>query len=211
MTAHGWSLFQQAFPTIEELDHEYCMIIPGNALNRLDSVHDWISSLPFSHLSFLNLSTVTVHRDDLMRLIGIPSLAALILTLSPFLGAVHLTWSDVDDKFMRDWGRAVEEKGGFTKLKTLVINDTGATVAGTLRGVAAFPALCLCRLPSFDRVPNQAQSGAVDHSPWRPAPYVSHSNCIYSRPYADFNPHAVRKLQWIPNSFGLIVEATTRE
>ncbi|KAF1973449.1 hypothetical protein BU23DRAFT_430781, partial [Bimuria novae-zelandiae CBS 107.79] len=142
LTANAWSLFQQAFPGEQELNHHHLIRIParhGQAAAELPSIQQWLSQLPFSHLSMLNLQGLCLRISDLMVLTNLPNLGVLLLRHP------HGNFpQDLDDKSMRDWSRAVQEKSAFTRLRMVGIHHFSLSFEAVLKCLASYPALRLC-------------------------------------------------------------------
>jgi hypothetical protein len=142
LTPNAWSLFQQAFPSEEQLDHTYPIRIPAlhaQSTSELPSIQQWLQLLPFSHLSLLNIQSLCLRLSDLITLTDLPNLGVLLIRC-----AYGESPQDLDDKAMRDWSRAVQEKGAFTKLRMVGLHYHPASLQATLKGLTRFPALRVC-------------------------------------------------------------------
>lgn len=146
LTANAWSLFQQAFPGEAELNHTYPIRIPalyGQSTSELPSIQQWLRLLPFSHLSLLNIQSLCLRLGDLITLTNLPNLGVLLMR------SAYGEWpQELDDKAMRDWGRAVQEKGAFTQLRVVGLHHHAASLQATLKGLSQFPALRICTVES---------------------------------------------------------------
>lgn len=83
-----------------------------------------------------------------MELLDILNLAVLVLEQYP-IGIYSKDDGGIDDRFIKNWGRAVYEKGAFKKLRVLVLRHFAVSLADTLKGLAVFPVLFLCNLDSW--------------------------------------------------------------
>ncbi|KAF2444212.1 hypothetical protein P171DRAFT_432280 [Karstenula rhodostoma CBS 690.94] len=142
LTANAWSLFQQAFPGEEELNHTYPIRIPalyGQSTSELPSIQQWLRLLPFSHLSLLNIQSLCLRIGDLITLTNLPNLGVLLMR------SAYGEWQqELDDRAMRDWSRAVRERGAFTQLRVVGLHHHAASLQATLKGLSQFPALRIC-------------------------------------------------------------------
>ncbi|KAF2869164.1 hypothetical protein BDV95DRAFT_578502 [Massariosphaeria phaeospora] len=148
-TLTAWSIFRTAFP--KEIDLDYQFRIPqkrSTAPRELGSIASRLSNLSFDCLSFLCIQNLSLKSGHLMALLKIPNLAVLALeqdhayTYSKYDGGIN-------DKFMRDWGRAVYEKGAFTKLRVLILRHFSVGMEFTFKGITVFPALYLVNMDSW--------------------------------------------------------------
>ncbi|OAF99570.1 uncharacterized protein CC84DRAFT_1209906 [Paraphaeosphaeria sporulosa] len=142
LTANAWSLFQQAFPGEAELNRTYPIRIPalyGQSASELPSIQQWLRLLPFSHLLLLNIQCLCLRLDDLITLTTLPNLGVLLMRF-----AYDKLPQELDDKAMRDWSRAVKEKGAFTQLRVVGLHHHAASLPATLKGLSQFPALRIC-------------------------------------------------------------------
>lgn len=152
LTANAWSTFQQAFPGEVELNHTYSIRIPamhGEATTELPSIQQWLKVLPFTHMSMLNIQDLCLRLPDLMILTSLPNLGVLLLR-HPHGNSPQ----DLDDKAMRDWGRAVQEKGSFTRLRVVGIHYFAPTLQATLKCLSSFPALRICTVETYYPIPS---------------------------------------------------------
>lgn len=151
LTANAWSLFQQAFPGEQELNHTYPIRIPalhGEGAVELTSIQQWLQLLPFAHLSLLNIQSIRLSIIHLISLIDLPNLGVLLIRLP------HDNLRDLDNKAMRDWSRAAQEKSAFTKLRVVGLHGFSASLQATLKSLATFPALQLCTVEPLDPTPS---------------------------------------------------------
>lgn len=160
LTANAWSLFQQAFPDEAELNHTYPIRIPalyGQPTTKLPAIEKWLRLLPFSHLSLLNIQSLSLRLRDLITLTKLTNLGVLLMR------STYGEWpQELDDKAMRDWGRAVKEKGAFTQLRVVGLHHHAASLPATLKGLSLFPALQICTVePQSLLASSQAASSQI--------------------------------------------------
>lgn len=147
LTANAWTLFQQAFPGEQELEHTYPIRIPashGQNGTELPSIQQWLQMIPFQHISMLNIQGLRLRMPDLMILTNLTNLGVLLLR-HPHGDCPQ----DLNDKAMRDWGRAVQEKGAFTKLRVVGVHYFAPSLQATLKCLAAFPTLRICTIETY--------------------------------------------------------------
>lgn len=116
-TVKAWSIFRTSYPS--EATPTYHIRIAsrrGSPPIELPAIITRTSTLSFSCLTFLSVQHLALQKMHLMSLLPLTNLAVLHLSQNP----THIYESreeEIDDKFMRDWGRAVHEKQTFQNLK----------------------------------------------------------------------------------------------
>lgn len=106
---------------------------------QLPFVIDRLAKIDSSILTFLCVQGLA-QPIDYMTLSKLDALASLMLE--------YRRDSDFDvegmgERRLRNWGRAVFEKGSFKRLKVFVLSDCGLRRDAIIQGVSAFPALIL--------------------------------------------------------------------
>lgn len=161
LTANAWSMFHEAFRNCRELCSVYELWVPSRGQHvpvELPSIQKWLNARPFANLSALGLHDFCIGSRDLMALMDITNLAVLSIRNWGFADP------DRTDRAMRDWGRAVQEKGAFTKLKVAILTGFLTNQKAILACLALFPALKLCALDQTLTTQECIQGSATPNS-----------------------------------------------
>lgn len=137
LTFDAWKLFHQAYPHRVELNHHFRVTESDGASTQLQSVMKNLSTLPEHVLTLLCSDGIDLGLPQLMTLMNISSLAALMLAPR------ETTHTEI-----RNWCRAVSEKGALTRLKVILIRDCGERNRDILHNLATLPALTLVCIPA---------------------------------------------------------------
>ena len=156
LTPNAWSIFQEAFPEEKELSHNFQIPIParhGDYALELFTISEWLVPLPFAHIVTLNIQGLCLRFAHLMALTHLEHLGVLLLRHP------HGNFAqDLDDRSMRDWGRAVREKNAFTQLRVVGVHHFAPGLQATLKCLEEFPALRWCTVEPFRAVPSRGHA-----------------------------------------------------
>lgn len=142
----AWSIFRAAFP--EDIDQSFHIRVRekwGSPPTELESISQRLSLPVFNCLTFLDIQELKLGFGDLMTLTNIPNLA--VLALKQHLPNIPND-EYVNDRAMRNWGRAVQEKGTYQKLKVLILHNFFINLEDTLSALSSFPSLYLVNMNS---------------------------------------------------------------
>ncbi|ORY09757.1 hypothetical protein BCR34DRAFT_365930 [Clohesyomyces aquaticus] len=117
-----WSLLKNKFP--EEVDDVFDVriVVPqGRTAWDLDLLGPQLRQTPFQSLTFLDICGLEIRREHLLSgLIKIPNLAFLAVQKARCEGSLPY---EGGDRLVLSWGRAVQEREAFTKLRVLVLEN----------------------------------------------------------------------------------------
>lgn len=127
----------------------------------IPSLQSFLKNTAFSQLTFLALHHVPVSPDALMSLVHLPRLGGLFVSLAAMSPVI-------DDRDIRNWGRAIQEKAAFPELRVLVWRPYLATPrfsrATFLEACSHCPDLLLVR---YEPDPGAARTIEVLKTKWR--------------------------------------------
>ncbi|KAF2743704.1 hypothetical protein M011DRAFT_217689 [Sporormia fimetaria CBS 119925] len=141
LTWKSWVLFRTVYrdyvpPTFEvSLYFKPDRHAGSRSSDFISSLGPTVSKITFSCLTLLSIRGIYLKGDDNMSLINVPNLVVLDLAQHKYL--------DTDSRSLRIWGRAVDEKQAFRRLKVAVFAHFRAPPEDIVRAVTSFPALCL--------------------------------------------------------------------
>ncbi len=178
LTFNAWDLFRKAFPA--EIDRLHHFHIPkdvfspvGNGTrayvnppSQLPSVVNRLAKFDTTPLTYLWLQGYRITINDLMTIAQIPTLAVLSL--------YHPPTSDrstgLDERDLKNWGRAVHEASAFKQLRVLILRGFRVSEQAVFLSVARFPALTLVGISKDPLMPDTREQPPGS---WRPFSHES--------------------------------------
>ncbi|KAH7378765.1 hypothetical protein BKA66DRAFT_142475 [Pyrenochaeta sp. MPI-SDFR-AT-0127] len=212
LTFNIWNTFAKAFPNEIDRNHQFYVYgyeswFPedGHATARLPAVVDRLAKLDSSILTFLCIHGLS-QRNDLMILTKLDALAALLLEYSQ---DIDLDVMETSKTQLRNWGRAVFEKGAFKRLKVLVLGNSGLWGNAIMKQVSSFPALALIGIRVWAGSEKEACEfpgdwSAISNAWLREKGFSDQEHNPYSM-WADSNATTSSKLEKIYNISGKLL------
>jgi hypothetical protein len=148
-----------AYPEeVSHINHVNISPIPPNKLEYygISSMASYLSRLPLSCLTFLSIRNHHLRVDDFMALLDVPNLAVLHLEQH------REAYTEIDDRSLQIWGRAVKEKQAFHQLKVICFQKFRISLHGSLTGLNLFPSLFLANIASW-----QSPATKVNSQGWQ--------------------------------------------
>jgi hypothetical protein len=147
LTFTAWTIFYQAYPNQPELSHRF-RVGPKESTTQWPSIVESLKVFEGSVLTNFCAYGIDLNLSHLMSLTDIPTLATLLMF-------PRTAWKSIEGltaRDFRDWGRAVQEKGAFKRLKLLFMCECEPTNTEILRHLTSFPALNLVGIARASRI-----------------------------------------------------------
>ncbi|OAK95068.1 hypothetical protein IQ06DRAFT_232421 [Phaeosphaeriaceae sp. SRC1lsM3a] len=144
LTYNAWNIFADAYPNEVDRQQEFHIFQSEQwsyEPTQLLSIIGRLGKLDSSFITLLCVRDFHLTFEHLTALIGIPTLAALVLEQARPSGEVGISARD-----FLNFGRAVRERKAFLQLRLIVLCDFGIGRKAVLDGVSGFPSLQLVGL-----------------------------------------------------------------